>query len=375
MSWLLTRREWVGASAALLCAGPAQAIEEDQARQVAELVGKARSKHGLSALMCGVWQGQGELVTLALGNSMTDVPATRQMHMRVGGVTLTCVCTVLLKLADERRLSLDDKISRWYPKLPQADAVTLRMLANCTSGYPDYVKSKAFLDAFDKDPFRQWQPQELIDIALATRLEYKPGAGANYSHTNFVILGEILQKVAGMPMEAILQRHIFKPLGLKETHYPATAAMQAPVLHAFSSDRGVYEDSTYWNPSWTSHSGLMTSTLGDLGVLARAIGSGSLLSTKSRQEQVAPTTVGLGRNRAGLYFALGIIVMNGWLVQNPRFGGYNLVFAHLPARKLSIILATTMGPKCSSEIAYSTVIFKELVNLLAPDTPIPDEFK
>jgi D-alanyl-D-alanine carboxypeptidase len=190
-----------------------------------------------------------------LGHSMHDVPATREMHLRVGGVTLTCVCTMLLRLVDERRVSLDDRLSRWYPKLPQADAVTLRMLANCTSGYPDYVLSQTCIDQFYKGPFRQWRARELIDLGLATPLLYKPGTGWNYSHANFVILGDVLQKVGGMPTGALLERHICKPLGLKETEYPATAAMRSPALHAFSSERGIYEDPTYRGPSWTSHSG------------------------------------------------------------------------------------------------------------------------
>jgi CubicO group peptidase (beta-lactamase class C family) len=374
MNWSLTRREWLGASVALLCTSSGRA-QDEKGQQVADLVSEARTKHGLAAVLCGVWSGNDEVITLALGQSMTGVPATKDMHLRVGGVTLTCVCTALLRLVDERSLSLDDKLSRWYPKLPHADAVTLRMLANCTSGYPDYVLSQAFLDEFKKDPFRQWRAEELIDIGLATPSLYKPGTGWNYSHTNFVILGEVLQKVGGRPVGALLERHILEPLGLKETDYPANAEMRPPVLHAFSSDRGVYEDSTYWSPSWTSHSGQMTSTLHDLGVLARAIGSGSLLSAQSRKEQVAPTMVGLGRNRKDLYYGLGVILINGWMAQNPMFGGYNLIFAHLAAKRLSIVLATTMGPKSSPDVAYSTLLFKDLVKLLAADAPIPEEVK
>jgi CubicO group peptidase (beta-lactamase class C family) len=370
----LTRRHWLGAAVGLLCGSPA-AARRAKGDRVADLIRRARLKHGLAAVLCGVWSGDKEVLTLALGNSMTGVPATTGMHSRAGGVTRPCVCTVLLRLVDERRLRLDDRLSRWYPKLPRAGAVTLRMLANCTSGYPDYVRSRAFVDDCYKNPFRQWRAQELIDIGLASRPLYKPGAGWNYSHTNYVILGEVLQKATGKPLGALLERHIFKPLRLKETAYPATAAMRPPVLHAFTSERGVYEDSTYWSPSWTSPYGLMTSTLHDLGVLARAIGAGSLLKEKSRKEQVAPTTVGLGGNRAHLYYGLGIILMNGWMVQNPSLGGYKLIFAHLPARRLSVVLVTTLGPKSSPDVHYSTLIFKELVNLLAPEKPIPREFK
>jgi len=338
------------------------------------LLRDAQAKHGLAALLCGVWNKDETILTDARGESMTSVPATADMHLRVGGVAYTCIGMALLRLAEKRSLSLDDPLARWYPKLPQAAAVTLRMLANCTSGYPDYVRSPTFSAEVLKNPFRQWRPQELIELGLATPLPYKPGTDWNYSHTNFVILGEILQQASGKSIGALLDQEIFQPLGLKETESLSTAALRAPVLHAFSMERGIYEDCTYWSPSW-AYPALMTSTLHDLGVLARALGTDKLLSEKARAEQIAPTTVGMGRFQKKLYYGLGIILLNGWLVQNPRINGYNLIFAHLPSRRLSVVIAATMGPKSAADVAYSTLIFKDIVKVLAPDTPIPEAFQ
>jgi len=155
----------LGALSALLISPTAAADSRSSssAQHLVEMLRDAQSQYGLSAVLCGVWMGNEELLTTALGNSMTGVPATEDMHLRVGGVTFTCVATLLLRLVDQGRVSLDDKLSRWYPDLPQANAVTLRMLANCTSGYPDYVLSQPFIDANNRAPFRDWTPQELID--------------------------------------------------------------------------------------------------------------------------------------------------------------------------------------------------------------------
>src|SRR5262245_22603402 len=76
------------------------------ATELADFAREARQKHGLAALLCGVWHGDDEVMTIALGNSMTNEPATKDMHLRVGGVTLTCACVVLLRLVDEGRVSL-----------------------------------------------------------------------------------------------------------------------------------------------------------------------------------------------------------------------------------------------------------------------------
>lgn len=379
MDSTLSRRELLEAAGSLYLSGSKTEGKEAAPRggenakgPIGDLLRDAHARYGLSALLCGVWEGDKEVLSVALGNSMTGVPATKEMQMRVGGVTLTCLCVMILRLVDKGLLSLDDRLSRWYPELPQADAVTLRMLANCSAGYPDFVLSKRFQDDFYENPFRTFTPQELIDYALATPPLYKPGTGWNYSHTNFVILGNVLQRALKQPVANLMKREIFNPLRLKHTDFPQTPDIREPVLHAYTLERKVFEDSTYWNPSWTSYSGLMTSNLQDLGVIARAIGAGSLLSKSSRKEQVAPTTVGLGQNLPNLYYGLGIIMINTWMVQNPRFGGYNLIFAHLPSRRLSIVLSTTKGLKSDPDIADSTRIFKDMVKILTPDTLIPD---
>jgi len=99
-----------------------------------------------------------------MGESMTGVPATVDMHFRNGAVAISYLGTVLLQLADEGKAGLDDTIDEWLPKALASDKVTLRMLANCTSGYADYVTMKSFIDAVYKDPFRSWTTEEQLDF-------------------------------------------------------------------------------------------------------------------------------------------------------------------------------------------------------------------
>ena len=157
------------------------------------------------------------------------------------------------------------------------------------------------------------------------------------------------------------------------TGSPEDRVRRSPALHAFSTERGIYEDCTFWSPSW-AYPALMTSNLHDLGMLARALGTDKLLSEKARTEQIAPTTVGLGRLQKDFYYGLGVMLLNGWLVQNPRIDGYNLILAHLPSRRLSVVLAATMGPKSAADVAYCTLIFKDIVKVLAPEVLLPEAF-
>ena len=94
--------------------------------------------------------------TGALGESMTGVPATTRLHVRNGFVAYCYLATILLEFVDRGKISLTDKLSEYLPDLPEADAVTIKMLANSTSGYADYVYQPAVLDGTSADPFRQW---------------------------------------------------------------------------------------------------------------------------------------------------------------------------------------------------------------------------
>ena len=101
----------------------------------------------LKAVLVRVTVGGEEVLTRALGESMTGVPASTTMHFRNGAVAISYVATLLLRLVDQNKVSLDDKLAKWLPDVPNADRVTLGQLAQMTSGYPDYVLGNAEWEA------------------------------------------------------------------------------------------------------------------------------------------------------------------------------------------------------------------------------------
>jgi CubicO group peptidase (beta-lactamase class C family) len=112
------------------------------AEKVAAAAKRAMEKYHLKAVLAKVTRGTGEVATLAMGESMTGVPATPEMHFRNGAVAISYLGTVLLQLVDEGKVALDDTIDEWLPDALASEKVTLRMLINCTSGYPDFVAQK-----------------------------------------------------------------------------------------------------------------------------------------------------------------------------------------------------------------------------------------
>jgi D-alanyl-D-alanine carboxypeptidase len=140
------------------------------------------------------------------------------------------------------------------------------MLMSNTAGYLEYVR----VDDFEKldlaEPFRTFTDDELIDYSVRNgKMNFAPGTSQQYSHTDNVILGQVIQRATKESLKDLYEKDIFGTMGMRETQFPLNQEIRGPVLHAFTKDRGVYEDNTYWNASCGSTPGLPISNIHDLG--------------------------------------------------------------------------------------------------------------
>ena len=351
-------------------------------QQVAAIAKAAMATYDLRALIVRVTTDGRNTYTAAMGESMTGVPATVDMQFRNGFIAYSYLTTILLELVDRKKISLDDKLSKYFPNLPEANEITIKMLANSTSGYADYVYQPAVLDGINLDPFRQWSTAELIQIGTSAPPTFPPGTNFAYAHTNYAILGEVLAKVGGAPLSQLMKQYIFEPMGLTHTRSSDTPQIPEPVLHTFSSERretlGIppatpfTEDSTFWNPSWTAPEGaVQTTDIDDLTTSIQQIGSGALLSPASHQAQVGPNLVGFGQpapgcsacraNTATASFGMGVILQGPWITGNKFYAGSGAAFGYLPSAFDDQGNVTDAGPK----------IMASLSKALAPTSPIP----
>ena len=325
---------------------------ESKADAVTRVVEDVMKDAHLKAVIVRVTVDGKEVLTRAFGDSMTGVPATTAMHFRNGAVAIAYVSTLLLRLVDEKKLSLDDKLSKWLPEIPNSDRVNLGQLAQMTSGYVDYViGNTAMNNALYANPFRHWTTKELLDYSVNQPLLYEPGTNWNYAHTNYVLLGLALEKATGEPMPKLLAEKVLNPLGLTNTQNWDTPEIPSPVLHAFTSERRqvlaippatpFYEESTFWDPSWTiTHGAIQTTNIYDMEASAVAFGTGKLLSKESFDKMTSTALRGKTHAQPGCTtcfdqnidytYGLGIVTTGNWLVQNPLLTGYASVAAYLP---------------------------------------------
>jgi len=366
---------------------------------IKNITSAAMKQHDLKSIIVQVTSDGKNVYTGALGESMTGVPTTPDMHFRNGAMAFTYMSTMLMELVDQNKVKLDDKLSKFLPNLREADRITLKNLANMTSGYADYVYQPEVLHGVVFEPFRQWSPEELIQTGTSKPMMFEPGTNWGYSHTNYVILGRVLEKITGMRLAEAMQKYIFGPMDLQQTQSFNTPQISAPVLHTFSSERradlrvppGVpfYEESTFWNPSWTTAEGaVQTTDITDMTKTMVAVGSGKILSKPSWEAQVGPNLVGFGhadpkcpvcrQNSTAFNYGLGVLNIGPWIAQSKGFAGCDAMVGYLPSKKLSIAVVVTYGPGAFDEQGnsknsdVSRKIFASLTNALAPGT-LPEE--
>ncbi|TPQ18579.1 beta-lactamase family protein [Streptomyces sporangiiformans] len=245
------------------------------------VAGQAKDKYG-------TWKG-----TSGVGNLRTGKPRSAHDRYRVGSITKTFVSTVLLQLEAEGRLSLDDKVDQWLPGVVRGNGhdgtrVTLRQLLNHTSGIFNYTADEEFgrtfflKDGFFKHRYDTTTPEQLVRIAMSHKPDFAPGTSWNYSNTNFILAGMVIEKATGHSYGEEIRRRIIQPLGLHATSAPGTnPKVPQPSSRAYGklaeTATGPTYDVTELNPSLAGAAGEMISDSGDLNRFYSALLRGKLL--------------------------------------------------------------------------------------------------
>jgi D-alanyl-D-alanine carboxypeptidase len=205
-------------------------------------------------------------------------------RFRVASITKSFVATVVLELAAEGKVSLDDTVEHWLPGLvPNDEAITLRELLNHTSGLFDYGDDQNWNQSRVADPQRIWLPKELVGVAVSHPPYFPPGAAWHYSNTNYVLLGLIIEAATGHSLGDELGERVFQPLGLGATSFPTAPGDESGLAHAYigsatlPSLHGLVDVTSLLNPSWSWAAGAVVSNADDLTTFYARLLSGRLL--------------------------------------------------------------------------------------------------
>ncbi|MGM0646555.1 MAG: serine hydrolase domain-containing protein [Thermodesulfobacteriota bacterium] len=211
----------------------------------------------------------------------------KDMYFRIGSVTKTFTATSILMLVDRNKIELEDTVASVLSsaEVPNGDSITIRNLLMMRSGLSDYPSNEKFQDLSEQDPEHNWSFRELIDLVHE---QYKPNQHFAYRNINYIILGQILEKVSGMSRKAFVSQQICKPLGLEHTFVHEKISMPPNSARGYIFSNNEPKDMTeHFNPSWGGAAGDMVSNARDLTVWLRAFSSGTLLSEKTHEQMMA----------------------------------------------------------------------------------------
>jgi D-alanyl-D-alanine carboxypeptidase len=213
-----------------------------------------------------------------------------------------------------------------------------------TSGLASYTFDEQFQNELFSNPERIWTPEEVVQIGIEDSPAFDPGTEFQYSNTNTVLLGLVLQQVTGEPIGELYRERIIEPLGLQETSFPNTdPSLPDPHAQGYTlqgQDDGEPVDATDWNPSWGWTAGAMISTVDDLLVYGRALGTGEgLLSPEQQAERLDGfLSDDIPPNNADRAYGLGLGREYGWLGHTGELPGFNTAVYYSPELDATVVV-------------------------------------
>ncbi len=279
---------------------------------------------------------------------MQGIPMAPEGAFRIGSITKMFTATVIVQLAEEGVLTLDDPLSQWLPdvadQLPNGDKITLRHLLTHTSGVFNIVESEFYypdifaavtvdeetgivsLDCVQRDP-----NDTLARYVYGQDAYFEPGAGWHYSNTNYTLLGMVIEKATGMPLAEAYRTHIYEPLGMTSTFLDCYEDPLIDVVHGYTGSADTMTDVTNLHESIGWSAGGLVSTAPDLITFARGLFGGALFDDPASLD--AMTTPAPGTS-----YGLGIMVNGTYLGHAGFIVGFRSVLNYVPASDTVVVL-------------------------------------
>lgn len=364
----------LAATSALTCP-PAAALAPKPAATPALDV-KAQADAILSAAYAPQGPGAAAIITrhgrviYTGGRGLADIDRHRAITpdtvFELGSIAKQFTAAVILQLVQEKRISLDDPLSRFFPDWPQPGAnATVRQLLNHTSGIPDFSKIPGWIS---KNADRSITTEELLALTRSLPTKAAPGAKWEYSNGGYVILGGIVEKVTGKPWYDAVQERIARPLGLSSIRYAVGADPSNALAKRYNIDHGRAETAAKVHMSIAGAAGGLVGSVSDMAKWAHALHTGKVVSPALYAEMIRPAPLADGTT-APYGFALHLkkLVGHPVLEHGGAGRGIDTDSAYLP--KDDVFVAVFAN---SDDLPTDASVVLRRLGALAVGSPLPD---
>jgi D-alanyl-D-alanine carboxypeptidase len=315
-----------------------------------------------------------------------DEPVSTDDHFRIGSNTKTMTGTALLQLVDAGLIALDDAVAKYRPDVPNGGNITVAQLLDMRSGLKSYTVLESFNQTMDDEPARAWDPEELVAIGLGEQVSFDPGTGWEYSNTNTVLAGLIVEQITGQPLAEVFTERIFEPLGMNHTVLPTVddASIPNPHPHGYMFGTNVStltpdgtilpadqqaaaragtlrpDDYTDLNPSWGWAAGAGISTVEDLATYVEALVGGGLLRDELQHLRLDSIVAVDPSNPQSAGYGLALARFGPMLGHDGSLPGYQSFMGHDPDTGNTLIIVATLqfgpaGEETANQLAMTII--------------------
>jgi D-alanyl-D-alanine carboxypeptidase len=334
--------------------------------------------------------------TVAYGTTLLgpEIPPSADTYFRIASNTKTMTAAVIMQLAQEGKLSLDDPVSKYIAGVPNGVNITIAELLEMRSGLYNYTSAPEISATIDHNPTRVWTPEELLAIAFAHPANFPPGTAFEYCNTNYALLGMIAEKVDRKPLAQAMHDRLFAPLHLQHTDLPAPAVNTIPkpyshgYLYGSSSVALVGEppytpeqkaaaragtlrpnDYTDVNHSVAMAAGGAISTANDLATWIKALVTGRVLNAKYQLLWLDSLRPEDPSKPQGQRYGYGISQMswgpNTIYFHGGETPGYNSFMGYDPNNHVTLVVWTNLPVSLDDQPTANTIMLKVLDQIYA----------
>jgi len=280
-----------------------------------------------------------------LANVSSGTKITTKTKFRIGSITKQFTASAILKLQEQGKLNVEDKLSKFFPDFPRGDEVRLRHLLTHTSGIRSYTDMRGFIEKVTK-PIT---PGKLIDSFKDEPYDFDPGKRWHYDNSGYLLLGVIVEKVSGESYEQFLRKNFFEPLGMRDTGvHRAGAALEHEAL-GYQFEGGKFSNALNWDMSWAGGAGALFSTVDDLYRWNEAIFGGRVLSEASLKAAWTPVQTDEDRtDHSEGGYGFGWAMAQFRQVQEISHGGglngFSTILLRLPRENFTVVVLVNALP-------------------------------
>ncbi len=315
----------------------------------------------LPGLIIGIWApDMGYTYLKPKGYSSLSIKRPMQVAdlFRIASVTKTYTAVMLLQLVDEGKIGLEDTIGKYLPGIPNGDKITIRQMLAMQSGLFEVNNDSIIAQEFDNDPNHYFSREELLAAIKRHEPDFQPGEKTQYSNSNFIILGILIEDLTGTPYSNALHSRITQPQDMGNTSFAESQFMPEEKTYSngymFDDNYEYFEVTEKFNMSVAYSAGAIISDMNELRKWIYELTSGSLVSSSLFEQMQVFSPI-----FQDMEYGLGIMRFRDNYLGHAGDGmGYHTFAARNPQKNITIIIFF------NGEYPYPMHVFHELLKIL-----------